>query len=123
MSGRTSSGACVVQTEPAVQIVCDAGPLIHLGELDCLHLIADFEAILVPDAVWTEVSQHRPSVLERTELRLTCTQVTLLDSVEFRTLVRALSLDLGEQAALSLAHRRPQTLLLTDDAAARLAAI
>jgi len=29
-------------------IIYDAGPLIHLGELGCLHLLDDFDKILVP---------------------------------------------------------------------------
>jgi predicted nucleic acid-binding protein len=38
-------------------------------------------------------------------------------------LVQSLSLDLGEQAALTLMQNHPQAIFLTDDAAARLAAI
>jgi predicted nucleic acid-binding protein len=44
-------------------VVCDAGPLIHLDELDALDLLADFAQVLVPDAVWREVVQHRPGLL------------------------------------------------------------
>jgi predicted nucleic acid-binding protein len=39
-------------------VVCDAGPLIHLDEVDSLDLLADFAEVLVPDAVWREVEQH-----------------------------------------------------------------
>lgn len=46
-------------------VVCDAGPLIHLDELDCLDLLGDFPEVLVPEAVWREVLKHRPSALER----------------------------------------------------------
>jgi hypothetical protein len=55
--------------QPAV-VVCDAGPLIHLEELGCLDLLRDFRDILVPDAVWNEVSRHRPSALRRRRVRL-----------------------------------------------------
>jgi predicted nucleic acid-binding protein len=41
----------------------------------------------------------------------------------FQTLMQALSLGLGEQAALSLMQNHPQAIFLTDDAAARLAAV
>lgn len=41
-------------------VVCDAGPLIHLDELDALGLLSDFAEVLVPDAVWREVERHRP---------------------------------------------------------------
>ena len=40
-------------------VVCDAGPLIHLDELEALDLLADFAEVLVPDAVWREV-EHSP---------------------------------------------------------------
>ena len=42
-----------------LKVVCDAGPLIHLDELDILFLLTDFEEVLVPRAVWTEVARHR----------------------------------------------------------------
>ena len=29
-------------------VVCDAGPLIHLDDLACLALLADFRDVLVP---------------------------------------------------------------------------
>jgi hypothetical protein len=35
--------------------VCDAGPLIHLDQLDCLELLEDFRNVLVPEAVFEEV--------------------------------------------------------------------
>jgi predicted nucleic acid-binding protein len=41
----------------------------------------------------------------------------------FQTLVQSLSLDIGEQAALTLLESHPQSIFLTDDAAARLAAM
>ena len=44
-------------------VVCDAGPLIHLDELDALGLLVDFAEVLVPDAVWREVERHRPRAL------------------------------------------------------------
>jgi predicted nucleic acid-binding protein len=50
-------------TEAAWRIVvADAGPLIHLDELDSIDLL-DFGEVLVPDAVWTEVTRHRPAAL------------------------------------------------------------
>ena len=33
----------------ATLVVCDAGPLIHLDQLDCLDLLADFSRVVVPD--------------------------------------------------------------------------
>jgi predicted nucleic acid-binding protein len=52
------------QPTASVVVVADAGPLIHLDELDCLDLLNDFKQIMVPDAVWREVQLHRPSALQ-----------------------------------------------------------
>jgi hypothetical protein len=32
-------------------IVADAGPIIHLDELGCLDILADFEKVYMPEAV------------------------------------------------------------------------
>jgi len=50
------------KTRPIV--VADTGPIIHLDELECLDLLADFNKIFVPDAVWREVLRHRPQATE-----------------------------------------------------------
>ena len=107
---------------PAPDVVCDAGPLIHLDELGCLDLLVDFQTVFVPEQVWREVEQHRPSVLKGSGVPLRRTSVGLSESVSLQALVRALALDSGEQAALSLMTSHPDAILLTDDAAARLAA-
>ena len=46
-----------------LEVVCDAGPLIHLDELGCLDLLTDFQTVLVPEQVWREVENHRPDAL------------------------------------------------------------
>jgi hypothetical protein len=40
----------VAEAERRSIVICDAGPLIHLDELGCLDLLADFRDVLVPDA-------------------------------------------------------------------------
>lgn len=103
-------------------VVCDAGPLIHLDEVGCLDLLADFHAVLVPEQVWREVEHHRPNALQHPGVEIQQVPVVLSEDASFQALVRALALDLGEQAALSLMPLYPDAILLTDDAAARLAA-
>ena len=103
-------------------VVCDAGPLIHLDELGCLDLLADFREILVPEQVWREVERHRPVALKPPRVDLQRVPVGLSADVSFQALARALGLDLGEQAALSLMGLYPDAILFTDEAAARLAA-
>lgn len=104
------------------RVICDAGPLIHLDELGCLDLLADFRTVLVPEQVWQEVERHRPEALKHTAVKLQRVAVTISDDVSFQALVRALALAAGEQATLSLAALHPNAILLTDDAAARLVA-
>ena len=116
-----SNGVCVAKSSPT-QVVCDAGPIIHLDELSCLDLLADFAPILVPGSVWQEVSHHRPNALAQGESQFARAQITLSDDIELLTLLRALALDAGEQEALVLMRRHPEAILLTDDAAARLVA-
>jgi predicted nucleic acid-binding protein len=104
-------------------VICDAGPLIHLDELECLELLADFSEVLVPDAVWREVMRHRPSALGGVVpslLRMSPLREFL--SAELRSLTETMSLHRGEQEALALAVKRAGALLITDDTAARLAA-
>lgn len=103
-------------------VICDAGPLIHLDELGCVSLLNDFPAVLVPDQVWQEVVRHRPHALTQLSLPFQSVQVTISSAPVFQTLVQTLSLNMGEQAALSLLHEHPQAMFLTDDAAARVAA-
>jgi predicted nucleic acid-binding protein len=49
-------------------VVCDAGPLIHLDEVGSMELLADFPQVLVPLAVWEEVTKHRPTLHVRASL-------------------------------------------------------
>jgi len=109
-------------TEGQAEVICDAGPLIHLDELGCLNLLSDFPLVLVPEDVWREVERHRPSALDQKTVILQSRPVSILATPAFEALARALALDRGEQAALSLCMGRPDSLFLTDDSAARLAA-
>ncbi|MDB6057413.1 MAG: uncharacterized protein JWO95_1257 [Verrucomicrobiales bacterium] len=100
--------------------VIDAGPLIHLDQLECLDLLEGFTAIHLPPEVKTEVAVHRPR-FEWT--KLTGVKVsTARISPRVATYARTLDLHSGEIAALSLLEHLQGQLFLCDDAAARLAA-
>lgn len=101
-------------------VVADAGPLIHLDELDCLNLLEDFLSVIVPDAVRGEVERHRPGSLRK--LLRPDYRIAPLPTPELAALFKAFALDAGEQEALSCLSTCPTAVLLTDDAAARLAA-
>jgi predicted nucleic acid-binding protein len=106
----------------ATLVVCDAGPLIHLDELDCLDLLADFSRIVVPDVVWREVEHHRPTALDQKTILLERLKPREELSADLISLPRLLALHSGEVQALQLAQELSADLLLTDDTAARLAA-
>jgi predicted nucleic acid-binding protein len=44
-------------------VIADAGPIIHLDELNSLNLLTDFDKIIIPETVWHEVEHHRPQAL------------------------------------------------------------
>jgi len=109
------------KNRPTVIAVCDAGPLIHLDELDCLSLLADFR-IWVPEAVWNEVWRHRPTVFQQSAVPFERRIVPKPIPPTLLALSYALALDAGEIEALAIMASVPEALFLTDDAAARLAA-
>lgn len=111
----------MVTTDLYQIVVCDAGPLIHLDELGCLELLNDFAEVIVPDAVWQEVQQHRPGALHQAELTLH-RRTYALPNAEIDAVAALFTLHRGEKEALHLACEIGSTLLLTDDTAARLAA-
>ena len=103
-------------------VVCDAGPLIHLDELDSLRLIGGFQRVIVPDPVYEEVNRHRPGGLEKSGLSFTREAIRGPRREETVVLGRLLALDAGEMAALGLMEKYPGAIFLSDDCAARLAA-
>lgn len=103
-------------------VVCDAGPLIHLDELDALDLLDDFPSVLVPDAVWIEVERHRPDLFSRAVRSLARLAPQRPPAPTLAALARLMPLHLGETQALQIAEEHGADLLLTDDTAARLAA-
>jgi predicted nucleic acid-binding protein len=111
-----------VSDEASPIVVCDAGPIIHLDELGSRDLLGDFTRVLVPDAVWQEVTRHRADALVRAGIHFEKTAVVGTMSPTLEALTRLLSLHRGEQEALQVAQAEPGCLLLTDDTAARLAA-
>jgi predicted nucleic acid-binding protein len=113
--GKTSQGL------RSTVVIADAGPLIHLDELDALGVLSDFQQILVPDAVWREVERHRPRAMATTELVLVRqSQPPISPMVD--AMGSMYTLHLGEREALACCLAHEQSLLLTDDTAARLAA-
>lgn len=103
-------------------VVCDAGPLIHLDELGCSELLADFSRVLVPNAVWLEVERHRASALSGLSVPYIRTPCGRSPSAELTAIAQLFALDAGEIEALQVAQEQGADLLISDDTAARLAA-
>ena len=93
--------------------VSDAGPLIHLAEIDSLELLSAFDTLVVPETVYEEVEAG--GVPDE----LAAPLYELVDADESQ--VGAEELDAGERAAIAVAKERG-VVLLTDDLAAREAA-
>lgn len=118
----TWNGASAVMTDSKTKVVCDAGPIIHLDELNCLDLLNDFEEIILPSIVYEEIRRYRPSVLSRRDLPFTHLTQKIFPDEPLLTICRIFSLDAGETEALAVMKRNPEAMLLTDDASARLVA-
>jgi len=112
----------VAASDVTAIVVCDAGPVIHLDELNCLDLLRDFGEVLLPDVVWQEVQRHRPSALRRRRVLLTRIDIVPPAGPDLIAVIEAFSLDIGEEEALRLMQQFPEAILLTDDSAARAAA-
>ena len=104
------------------KVVCDAGPVIHLDELNCLDLLADFKEIILSSRVCEEIKWYRPSALKRQGLSFTTLTQRISPNEPLLTICRIFALDAGETEALTLMQQNPQAMFLTDDASARLAA-
>lgn len=103
------------------KVVLDAGPIIHLEEIDCLNLLLDFNELLVPAVVWREVEYHRPSAFNKT---FPFKKIPFMQNknIQVSMICGSLDLDAGETQAIELCFLDQSAVLLTDDAAARLAA-
>ncbi len=102
-------------------VIADAGPIIHLDELNSLELVSDFDKVIVPETVWHEVQHHRPQALLHTKVNLIRHRAEYF-SPQVNALTPFYTLHAGEQEALHLCCEFKNSLLLTDDTAARLAA-
>lgn len=99
------------------KVVLDAGPVIHLDEINCLNLLADFKELLVSEVVLKEVKYHRPSILFEDQILFVQFPASKDININIQVLCNTFNLDEGERQALSLCLIYPNSILLTDDAA------
>lgn len=96
-------------------VVCDTGPLLHLGEANILNLLHQAGEVIIPCEVAEEFERNTselklPAWITITELEKPYQKLAL----EWRKLI-----DGGEAAAIALAKQLQAAWLLTDDAIAR----
>ena len=108
----------MVRTRSSIDVVCDAGPIIHLNELGQLELLGDFREVFVPDRVVKEVLSHQDVSFSGKTVQWRIVSAGRLTNIHLRTAMKVYSLDAGEIAALSLLEQKPEALFLTDDTAA-----
>lgn len=99
--------------------VLDAGPLIHLDEIESLHLLAGFREILLPATVEREVRAHRPGI--KLQLIPGLLRVAPGGVIPDSLLAMATEFGLhaGELEAIAALQEHQGSCLLSDDAAAR----
>jgi len=102
--------------------VCDAGPLIHLDEIECLDVMEDFAKVIVPACVWNEAQMHRPKIFDRRSPVFEKVAPQYAYDEEIVAIAALLMLHRGEIDALRCARQVSGSILITDDSAARLAA-
>jgi predicted nucleic acid-binding protein len=98
-------------------VVADAGPLIHLHEANALELLDVLGHVYVPQAVADEVTCVIGS---RWQEGVTLVNLDERTSLRSQMLLRTAGLHRGEAEAIALAGNTKGSLLLSDDAAARL---
>lgn len=98
-------------------VVADAGPVIHLHEANALELLDVLGSVFVPQAVAEEVS-----CVIGNQWQAGVTLVNLDERTRWRSqmLLSTAGLHRGEAEAIALAGNTKGSLLLSDDAAARL---
>lgn len=111
-------------TTSVIPVVADAGPLIHLQEIDALQFLASFDPLYVPEQVWEETVGHGRVHTDNLRALSSLRRVTVShDECDHFVATNALHhLHLGERACLALCARDGINTLLTDDLAVRDAA-
>lgn len=116
------NGDYVGKTDLSI-VVCDAGPVIHLDQLNSLDLLEDLGQIIIPEEVWHEVLRHRSKIETQQPHFIKHTKILKPQNDYLPSFIQIFNLDSGEQQALQIINELKASLFLTDDAAARLAAL
>lgn len=96
-------------------VVCDTGPLLHLGEANIINLLHLAGEIIIPSVVAEEFKRNASDI----KLPDWVTIKELEEPYQRKTLEWRKQIDEGEAAAIALAMQMQAKWLLTDDAIAR----
>lgn len=96
-------------------LVCDVGPIIHLMEIQKMHLLLNMGEIYISYAVKLEVESHIQSVPDS----LVMIKLESEDYEEAERIMKHARLHKGEAESIILAKRINADMVLTDDSAAR----
>lgn len=105
-------------------VVVDAGPIIHLAEVDSLAFLNLFQRLHIPDEVWHETVGQQRVTIEQVQVLRSLQRITVptSDCEYFIQQNDLLHLHRGELECLYLCHSQRIDTLLTDDLAVRDAA-
>jgi len=101
--------------------VADAGPFIHLAEVNCLPFLAVFTHLHVPETVWSEILKQ-PQIADADFSKATTVRRHDLSQDQVAKFIaenRLGELHSGEQECLFLCKQIGASILLTDDLATR----
>jgi len=99
--------------------VSNAGPIIHLSEVNCFNAIEIFHTI-VPKAVYKEVVRYRkPGSKELRQSKIEVIEITEDEKVLGKRLCDLYRIEVGEAEAIAIGISRNYELFLTDDRDAR----
>lgn len=103
-----------------LKVVSNSSPLIHLGKIDLLDLLAEqFDQILVPKAVWQETVEEGGNEPDAKAIA-SASWIKVQDVPSSSLLTNLLaSLDEGEAEAIALAMEIEADLILLDESDAR----
>ena len=104
-----------------VRAVSDSGPIIHLAEVNCFHVLRlRIAEVVIPAAIYNEVTRYnRPGSKELKESGIAVIELSEEEKVLAKRLCSTYGIEVGEAEGISLCISRGYDLFFTDDADAR----
>jgi len=99
--------------------IADAGPLIHLDEMEWLFVLETFSTVWVPPEVADEATRHRPHWKDSAPANIRIEAASPGARQWWEAERKFVQLDQGEKAALALWRSHQDAILLCDDLQAR----